>query len=74
MKFWINKGSHQPPSDIPGARRTDVKRWGDEMWEIEIDTLDELLAIAKEYGIVVACEEYKGQEEWEITIYDAFLE
>lgn len=77
MKFNISSAiGREPPCG--GAVLVGENRFGEKLYEIEINNLDDLLQLAEidRNGIVVCRSDhiFKNNNEWEIIIYDGYIE
>ena len=72
MVFKIERASDHSNKKPPHKNAVFLKEnyWGEKEYSIEINSLEQLLSVANEYGIVLS----KENEKWEIVIYDGYIE
>lgn len=68
---WISSGSNHHEENGCIVREVEVVR---KVWEVEIDSLIDIISLFKKYGDIIIEESYYLEYEFEIEIYDTYRE
>lgn len=78
MTFRIRRASSDHVEPCNGAKYIETDRWGDMHYTIEANTLDDIMRLAKidNGGIIISrtIDSTPTGCEWEIMIYDGYIE
>ena len=78
MKFLIGKASDWHGDNKPCSKAIKIgkNKYDNNVWEVELNTLDDILALMNECDkdLVIGESYYDDEHKYEITIYDDYME